>query len=91
MLFLSLLLACAKGLDSKFFFVLFKYIILFCSIIPIALRVNLDVSKTFFSYVINRDDSIPETIARNSTIPISLRALLPEGGINQCILPKVMV
>ena len=72
MLFLSLLLACAKGLDSKFFFVLFKYIILFCSIIPIALRVNLDVSKTFFSYVINRDDSIPETIARNSTIPEEL-------------------
>jgi len=72
MLFLSLLLACAKGFGSKFFFVFFKFIILFCSIIPIALRVNLDVSKTFFSYVINRDDSIPETIARNSTIPEEL-------------------
>jgi phospholipid-translocating ATPase len=72
MVILSLMLACAKGLDSKFFFVFFKYIILFCAIIPIALRVNLDVSKTFFSYVINRDDSIPETIARNSTIPEEL-------------------
>ena len=72
MMILSLILACAKGLDSKFFFVFFKYIILFCAIIPIALRVNLDVSKTFFSYVINRDDSIPETIARNSTIPEEL-------------------
>ena len=72
MLILSLILASAKGFDSKFIYILIKYIILFCAIIPIALRVNLDVSKTFFSYVINRDDSIPETIARNSTIPEEL-------------------
>ena len=66
MMILSLILSCAKGFDSKFIFVFIKYIILFCAIIPIALRVNLDVSKTFFSYVINRDDPIPQTIARNS-------------------------
>ena len=72
MMILSLILSCAKGFDSKFIFVFIKYIILFCAIIPIALRVNLDVSKTFFSYVINRDDSIPQTIARNSTIPEEL-------------------
>ena len=72
MVFVSLILACAKGFSSEFFFILFKYIILFCAIIPISLRVNLDVSKTYFSYVINRDKSIPETIARNSTIPEEL-------------------
>ena len=69
---LALILASAKGFDSKFFFTFFKYIILFCAIIPISLRVNLDVSKTYFSYVINRDPDIPETIARNSTIPEEL-------------------
>ena len=72
MLILSFFLASMKGFSSKFFFILFKYIILFCAIIPISLRVNLDVSKTYFSYVINRDKSIPETIARNSTIPEEL-------------------
>ena len=72
MLVLAFILASAKGFDSKFFFIFFKYIILFCAIIPISLRVNLDVSKTYFSYVINRDKSIPETIARNSTIPEEL-------------------
>ena len=72
MLILSAILTLAKGFYSKMFFTFFKYIILFCGIIPIALRVNLDVSKTFFSYVINRDPSIPETIARNSTIPEEL-------------------
>ena len=72
MLILSLFLASMKGFSSKFFFIFFKYIILFCAIIPISLRVNLDVSKTYFSYAINRDKSIPETIARNSTIPEEL-------------------
>ena len=72
MFFLAFILASAKGFDSKFIFTLIKYIILFCAIIPISLRVNLDVSKTYFSFVINRDKSIPETIARNSTIPEEL-------------------
>ena len=74
MLALSLVLTILKGFyfSATTFFIFFKFIILFCAIIPIALRVNLDVSKTWFSYVINRDDSIPETIARNSTIPEEL-------------------
>ena len=50
----------------------FRFIILFCGIIPISLRVNLDISKTFFSYMINRDNTIAGTIARNSTIPEEL-------------------
>ena len=54
------------------FFIFFRFIVLFCGIIPISLRVNLDVSKTFFSLSINRDNSIKNTIARNSTIPEEL-------------------
>ena len=74
MLVLSLVLTILKGFyfSASTFFIFIKFIILFCAIIPIALRVNLDVSKTWFSYVINKDDSIPETIARNSTIPEEL-------------------
>ena len=74
MLILSLALTILKGFyfSATTFFIFFKFIILFCAIIPIALRVNLDVSKTWFSYMINRDKTIPETIARNSTIPEEL-------------------
>ena len=72
MLLLSLVITSSKGFDSNFLFNLVKYIVLFCAIIPISLRVNLDVSKTYFSFFINRDSSIPETIARNSTIPEEL-------------------
>ena len=43
-----------------------------CANIPISLRVNLDFSKTYFSIIINRDKDIPNTIARNSTIPEEL-------------------
>ena len=72
MIFLSGLLASLKGFQWSMFITFFRFIVLFCAIIPIALRVNLDVSKTWFSYVISNDKSIPETIARNSTIPEEL-------------------
>ena len=72
MLLVASLLTTLKGLYSKMFFTFFKFIVLFCAIIPIALRVNLVISKSFFSFIINRDKSIPETIARNSTIPEEL-------------------
>ena len=69
---IAFIIASAKGFDAKFIFNFIKYIILFCAIIPISLRVNLDVSKTYFSIRINREKEIPETIARNSTIPEEL-------------------
>ena len=69
MFILSVVLICLKGFNI---FIFFKFIILFSSIIPISLRVNLDVSKTWFSYIVSKDEKIPETIARNSTIPEEL-------------------
>ena len=72
MLILSLIISILRGFNTKFIFTFMKFIILFCAIIPISLRVNLDVSKTWFSYTISNDKSIPETIARNSTIPEEL-------------------
>ena len=68
----AFIIASAKGFQNKFIFNFIKYIILFCAIIPISLRVNLDVSKTYFSVIINRDKDIPGIIARNSTIPEEL-------------------
>ena len=67
-LIVSLIITSAKGF-SNFIFNLIKYIVLFSAIIPISLRVNLDLSKIYFSVLINRDKEIRETIARNSTIP----------------------
>ena len=72
MFIVALLLSLLKGFHLSFFIVFFRFIVLFCAIIPIALRVNLDVSKTWFSFAVSKDDSIPDTIARNSTIPEEL-------------------
>ena len=72
MFFISLLLSLLKGFSWSIFIIFFRFIVLFCAIIPIALKVNLDVSKTWFSYVISKDELIPDTIARNSTIPEEL-------------------
>lgn len=37
-----------------------------------SLRVNLDLAKTFYSYLMMNDDKIPNTIVRTSTIPEEL-------------------
>ena len=69
---LSFLISSLKGFYSVMIVNFIKFIILFSAIIPIALKVNLDIAKTLFSITITKDDSIPETIARNSNIPEEL-------------------
>jgi P-type E1-E2 ATPase len=53
---------------------------LFClsvlsSIIPISLRVNLDLAKMYYSFSINSDEEILGSVARNSNIPEDLGRL----------------
>ena len=77
MCILSIVITILKSLLNnmkyfQYFFIFFRFIVLFCGIIPISLRVNLDVSKTYFSYMINKDPNIKDTISRNSTIPEEL-------------------
>ena len=51
----------------------FRFVVLLCGIIPISLRVNLDISKAINSSKISSDTtSIPETIVRNSQVPEDL-------------------
>jgi len=51
----------------------FRVVLLLSALYPdISLRVNLDLAKMWYSYCINIDDEIPETVARNSTIPEEL-------------------
>lgn len=49
-----------------------RYMLLFSSIIPISLRVNLDMAKTAYSLFIMRDKQIENTVVRSSTIPEEL-------------------
>ena len=75
MLILSITILLLKGftLNIKIDLITFvKFVVLLCSIIPISLKINMDIAKTFFSHQITSSKLIPGTIARNSTIPEEL-------------------
>ena len=49
-----------------------RFLILFSTIVPISLRVNLDMGKSVYAWMIHRDQGIPGTVVRTSTIPEDL-------------------
>jgi len=75
MLISALIITVLKGFRTNLLSMLldfFRFVVLLCAIIPISLAVNLDISKAVNSRRINKDEQIPDTIARNSTIPEEL-------------------
>ena len=71
-LLLSVLLVALNGFRGKWWIYVFRFLILFSSIIPISLRVNLDMGKTVYARQIQGDADIPSTIVRTSTLPEEL-------------------
>ena len=73
---LSIVLVALEGVenrgDQKWYVAIMRFLILFSTIIPISLRVNLDMGKTVYAWFIERDQGIPGTIVRTSTIPEEL-------------------
>eukprot|EP00161_Ancyromonas_sigmoides_P008610 TRINITY_DN2157_c0_g1_i1.p1 TRINITY_DN2157_c0_g1~~TRINITY_DN2157_c0_g1_i1.p1 ORF type:complete len:140 (-),score=26.34 TRINITY_DN2157_c0_g1_i1:78-497(-) len=72
MVALSFVLIAFKGFTGLWYIYTFRFVILFSSIIPISLRVNLDLAKTLYSVRMMRDGKIPGTVVRSSTIPEEL-------------------
>lgn len=72
MVFMSLVIVALQGFLAAWYIQLFRFVLLLSSIIPISLRVNLDLAKVFYCYGIYKDEEIPGTIPRNSTIPEEL-------------------
>ncbi|SCU81654.1 LANO_0B03796g1_1 [Lachancea nothofagi CBS 11611] len=70
---LSVTLVAFSGFDNKDWYVdIMRYLILFSTIIPVSLRVNLDLGKSVYAHQIEHDKTIPDTIVRTSTIPEDL-------------------
>ncbi|KAF9585299.1 putative aminophospholipid-translocase [Lunasporangiospora selenospora] len=69
---LSLSMIALNGFAGLWYIYLFRFLILFSSIIPISLRVNLDMGKTVYGWQIMNDPEIAGTIVRTSTIPEEL-------------------
>lgn len=73
---LSIILVALEGFESrgpqKWYVSIMRFLILFSTIIPISLRVNLDLGKSVYARFIERDQEIPGTVVRTSTIPEEL-------------------
>ena len=73
---LSVVLVALEGFENrenqKWYVAITRFLILFSTIIPISLRVNLDMGKTVYAWFVERDRDIPETVVRTSTIPEEL-------------------
>lgn len=72
---LSGVMIICKGLQGPWYLYFIRFILLFSSLIPISLRVNLDLAKTLYSILMMRDTKIPGTVVRSSTIPEDLGRL----------------
>lgn len=74
--FLSFLLVAFEGFDTHdgnpWYVAVMRFLILFSTIVPISLRVNLDMGKSVYAWFIHRDPGIPDTVVRTSTIPEDL-------------------
>ncbi|KAJ2961418.1 hypothetical protein NQ176_g11000 [Zarea fungicola] len=73
---LSIILVALEGLDKRpgrpWYIQIMRFLVLFSTIVPISLRVNLDMGKTAYGRFIQRDPGIPGAVVRTSTIPEDL-------------------
>ena len=51
---LSIILVVLKGFDGPWYIYIFRFILLFSYLVPISLRVNLDMGKIFYSQLVDR-------------------------------------
>ncbi|KAI8986494.1 phospholipid-translocating P-type ATPase [Pilobolus umbonatus] len=69
---LSVIMVGLNGFRGLWYIYVFRFLILFSSIIPISLRVNLDMGKTVYARQIEKDHDIADTIVRTSQLPEEL-------------------
>ncbi|RZF36513.1 hypothetical protein LSTR_LSTR008848 [Laodelphax striatellus] len=69
---LAFVMMCLKGFSGPWYRYMFRFVLLFSYIIPISLRVNLDMGKAFYSWSMQRDQEMPDTVVRCTTIPEEL-------------------
>uniref|UniRef100_A0A673J384 Phospholipid-transporting ATPase n=1 Tax=Sinocyclocheilus rhinocerous TaxID=307959 RepID=A0A673J384_9TELE len=68
----SLVMVALQHFAGRWYLQIFRFLLLFSNIVPISLRVNLDMGKMVFSWMIKKDSKIPGTVVRASTIPEQL-------------------
>ena len=72
MVLFSVWIIALDGLKEYFYIKFFRFLLLLSSIIPVSLRVNLDLAKIWYSIWIDTDSSVKDIKTRNSNIPEEL-------------------
>lgn len=72
MILISMLVVALDNFQGQWIIKFFRFVLLLSYIIPISLRVNLDMAKIYYAYCIYGDTEMEGTIPRNSTIPEEL-------------------
>lgn len=71
--FILVALAGFREIENRAWYVnMMRFLILFSTIVPVGLRVNLDMGKSVYAWFIHHDESIKGTVVRTSTIPEDL-------------------
>ncbi|CAF1330163.1 unnamed protein product [Adineta steineri] len=69
---LSFVIVGLKGFYGPWYRYLVRFFLLFSYMIPISLRINLDMGKIAYAWFIQKDEEIPGSVVRSSTIPEEL-------------------
>ncbi|KAK3359765.1 hypothetical protein B0T25DRAFT_109172 [Lasiosphaeria hispida] len=73
---ISIVLVALEGFSNTkgnvWYVKIMRFLVLFSTIVPISLRVNLDLGKSVYSWFIQRDPGMPGAVVRTSTIPEDL-------------------
>jgi phospholipid-translocating ATPase len=72
MLLIALMIVATDSFKGYWYIQYFRHVLLINTMIPLALRTNLDMGKIYYSVLIKRDKKIEGTIPRNSAIPEEL-------------------
>lgn len=66
---LAFVMILLKGFEGPWYRYFLRFVLLFSYIVPISLRVTLDMGKMVYSWMIQQDTDIPGTVVRSTTIP----------------------
>uniref|UniRef100_A0A8C2ZCR4 Phospholipid-transporting ATPase n=1 Tax=Cyclopterus lumpus TaxID=8103 RepID=A0A8C2ZCR4_CYCLU len=72
LMMVSLVMVALQHFTGRWYLQIMRFLLLLSNIVPISLRVNLDMGKMVFSWMIKKDSKIPGTMVRSSTIPEQL-------------------
>nr|VZI02292.1 unnamed protein product [Spirometra erinaceieuropaei] len=69
---LALVMVALQSFMGAWYINYWRFFLLFSYIIPLALRVNMDMAKIVYSLMISRDRDLPGCVVRSTTIPEEL-------------------